>query len=253
MDVPAMASGPAMEPSGVTGEGEPGDPVIYRYRFYYQKRGGAVYLSHLDVKRALKRAIRAAGLEADYSRGFSPHPRLSFAPPLPLGYHGRNEFFEGRFLKQLRPDLDISLVNRNLPRGLRISSIVPFTTAKGSLLGAFQLAQYIIRFDLVEGEGRFGAVRAADELSRALATFQERETWLVEHRGKSGKQTFIDLKQSVLELGRSKNGPPTTFFLSIRTGQGNGPEAKVKMILSEIFGLAEEEMTSVRVTRKGFG
>ena len=42
--------------------------------------------------RAWERVTRRAGLPLAYSRGFSPKPRLSFGPPLPVGAEGRREY-----------------------------------------------------------------------------------------------------------------------------------------------------------------
>ena len=57
---------------------------------------------HQDGRRALsvparratgwERVTRRAGLPLAYSRGFSPKPRLSFGPPLPVGAEGRREY-----------------------------------------------------------------------------------------------------------------------------------------------------------------
>ncbi|NLY60794.1 MAG: DUF2344 domain-containing protein, partial [Clostridiales bacterium] len=40
------------------------------------------YISHLDFMRAVQRALRRAEIPVAYSKGFNPHPRLSFASAL---------------------------------------------------------------------------------------------------------------------------------------------------------------------------
>jgi len=52
------------------------------------------YISHLDVLRAWERAIRRAELPLSYSQGFTPHPKLAFASPLPLGFIGEAEVMD---------------------------------------------------------------------------------------------------------------------------------------------------------------
>ena len=58
----------------------------------FTKTGAARFLSQHDVRRAWERVTRRAGLPLAYSRGFSPKPRLSFGPPLPVGAEGRREY-----------------------------------------------------------------------------------------------------------------------------------------------------------------
>jgi radical SAM-linked protein len=60
--------------------------TVQRVRLYFAKRERVRYISHLDVLRYWERAIRRAELPLSYSQGFTPHPRLQFAGPLPLGY-----------------------------------------------------------------------------------------------------------------------------------------------------------------------
>lgn len=52
------------------------------------------YISHLDILRAWERALRRADLPLAYSQGFTPHPRIAFASPLPLGFLAEAEIME---------------------------------------------------------------------------------------------------------------------------------------------------------------
>ncbi|MBI5050095.1 MAG: TIGR03960 family B12-binding radical SAM protein, partial [Nitrospirae bacterium] len=54
-------------------------------RVIYSKTGALKYLSHLEVMRALLRAIRRADIPLVYTKGFHPHPKVSFGPALPVG------------------------------------------------------------------------------------------------------------------------------------------------------------------------
>lgn len=62
------------------------------YLVRFTKQGAARFLSQHDVRRAWERVTRRAGLPLAYSRGFSPKPRLSFGPPLPVGAEGHREY-----------------------------------------------------------------------------------------------------------------------------------------------------------------
>jgi len=65
--------------------------TVQRVRIFFAKRERVRYISHLDVLRYWERAIRRAGLPLSYSQGFTAHPKLQFAGPLPLGYLAERE------------------------------------------------------------------------------------------------------------------------------------------------------------------
>ena len=47
--------------------------------------GMAKFISHLDLLRCFERAILRSGLPVEYSQGFNPHQKMTFALPLPVG------------------------------------------------------------------------------------------------------------------------------------------------------------------------
>ncbi len=59
-----------------------------RLRIHFSKRGYACFISHIDLPMLFGRAARRAGLRPERTQGFSPHPRLALAPPLPVGVVG---------------------------------------------------------------------------------------------------------------------------------------------------------------------
>jgi radical SAM-linked protein len=67
---------------------------VQRVRVWFRKGERVRYISHLDVLRYWERAIRRAGLPLSYSQGFTPHPRLAFAGPLPLGFVADRELVD---------------------------------------------------------------------------------------------------------------------------------------------------------------
>ncbi len=62
-----------------------------RLRVFYAKSGPMCFMGHLDLMRVLPRTLRRAGIEAAFSRGFNPVPRMSFGPALALGVAAREE------------------------------------------------------------------------------------------------------------------------------------------------------------------
>ena len=61
----------------------------------FYKGGRLKFVGHLDLMRTLQRAITRAAIPLAYSQGFNPHPQMSFASPLALGWTGEQEVMEG--------------------------------------------------------------------------------------------------------------------------------------------------------------
>ncbi|MDR3365180.1 MAG: TIGR03936 family radical SAM-associated protein [Clostridiales Family XIII bacterium] len=91
--------------------------------FEFTKTGNLVYISHLDLARLFLRALRMSGQRPAYSHGFNPHPKMSFALPLPLGLHSTCELLE--FETDAGAEgLDgvMMAVNARLPEGMRVTA-----------------------------------------------------------------------------------------------------------------------------------
>lgn len=63
-------------------------------RIKFQKIGYVRFIGHLDVQRYFQQAFRRADIPVLYSKGFSPHPLLSFASPLGIGMTSEGEYVD---------------------------------------------------------------------------------------------------------------------------------------------------------------
>jgi radical SAM-linked protein len=95
--------------------------VQQRIRVWFRKGERQRFISHLDTLRYWERCLRRAELPLAYSQGFTPHPKLAFAGPLPLGFTAENEVmdvtldervpidaFTGRLSAQTTEDLEVT-------------------------------------------------------------------------------------------------------------------------------------------------
>ena len=89
-----------------------------RVRFTYSKRGRACFVSHVVIPQVFYRALRRAGLSPLMSRGFSPHPRITLGPALPVGIVGICEPAEIWFGNSIGPLP--AKINPYLPEGFHI-------------------------------------------------------------------------------------------------------------------------------------
>ena len=80
------------------------DPNLFRLRVEYRKSGRLAMLSHLEIARALERAVRRANLPFAVSQGFSPHMKIAFGSALPVGVGSTCEIFDLQMTHYVAPE-----------------------------------------------------------------------------------------------------------------------------------------------------
>ena len=63
-------------------------------RLLFEKKGNAIWISHLDLMRLFQRAFNRAGLLLTHTQGFNPRPSVSIALPLSVGIESRCELLD---------------------------------------------------------------------------------------------------------------------------------------------------------------
>lgn len=144
-------------------------------RIRFRKTGRARYISHLDLTRAMARALRRAGLPIWYTEGFNKHPYLTFAAPLSLGFEGERESMDIRLVEEVSMGELTARLNAVLPEGLTVLEAgVPVHKA-----GEIAAARYRIE---------------VGDSAAYLNAFCRREVISVEKRTKKGGTKILDLK-----------------------------------------------------------
>ena len=84
-----------------------------------------IYISHLDTQRLFHRCIKMLHIDLKYSKGFNPHPKLSFAQPLSLGHASVSEYLEFETVEESaqQPAALKERFNALLPQGIRILDV----------------------------------------------------------------------------------------------------------------------------------
>lgn len=86
-------------------------------RILFEKKGDAVWISHLDLMRLFQRAFRRAGLALTHTQGFNPRPSVSIALPLSVGVESSCELLDF--------ELDGDKVANRIVRGKLNDYLVP--------------------------------------------------------------------------------------------------------------------------------
>ena len=89
-------------------------------RIWFKKEGLSRFISHLDLNKVMTLAINRSRIPIWHTEGFNPHPFLTFALPLSLGFSGECETMD---IKLEDDSFDISQIpeslNKSLPDGIR--------------------------------------------------------------------------------------------------------------------------------------
>ena len=178
------------------------------------------FLSHLDLARALDRAVRRAKLPVAYSAGFHPHAEISFGPPLPLGLEGQREpaCLE---LARLVPAAEMTrALSRQLPRGLDLVSLELSDRGRRSPLADLAWAGW---------EFTLGEAAPAEEIERSVADFLAAADWLVTRETKS-RIAGVDLRPGVAELVFHRSQRLLTAELSLQLDTLVKPEELLRAL-----------------------
>ncbi|OQX61062.1 MAG: hypothetical protein B6I38_02695 [Anaerolineaceae bacterium 4572_5.1] len=146
-----------------------------RIRIIFSKTKAMRYTGHLDLRRAWERTMRRAALPLGYSQGFSPHPLLNLAAPLPLGFTSTHEI--GDFWMSEVCDLDevFQALEKAAPPGIKIHHIEEIPEIHGDKLpNLVQSVQYTVTFP-TEATGLAAQVAALEKQEHILRKRRKKE------------------------------------------------------------------------------
>lgn len=95
-----------------------GDGRVSYWHIVFAKVGRASWLSQRDMVAHLPRILRRAGLEIDLSKGFHPTPKITYRPPLPVGYQGVGEWVVAALRMKEGVCLDLEALNKASVEGV---------------------------------------------------------------------------------------------------------------------------------------
>ena len=91
---------------------------MHRLRVRFKRGAEVKFISHLDLIRLWQRAFQRARIPIAYSEGFSPHPKISLAAPLPVRVTSDAELMDIYLTKWASPHFLTSALGQQLPPGL---------------------------------------------------------------------------------------------------------------------------------------
>lgn len=93
-------------------------------RILFEKKGNAVWISHLDLMRLFQRAFKRAGLPLTHTQGFNQRPSVSIALPLSVGVESVCELLDFELDGEEVPFDEIrTRLNEVLVDGVRVLAV----------------------------------------------------------------------------------------------------------------------------------
>jgi radical SAM-linked protein len=180
------------------------------------------YISHLDLMRAMQRAVRRAELSIAFSQGFNPHPIMAFASALPVGTTSEREYMDILLTKPVSLSELKEKMNLALPKGITVTEAVVIDNKTPSLMSLIQKADYEIRAEGIDWNKALKAYHDAPEI------------WIEK---KTKKRTFrVNLKEDAVESFQLDPEDDFKVHLSMRIGSRGS--IKPEVIIQEVLKLS---------------
>ncbi len=195
----------------------------------FEKSMALRHIGHLDLMRAMQRALRRSGLPIRYSNGFNPHIQLSFAYPLTVGVVGLRELMDVPVEGECDPDAFVTRLRSALPRALPVVAVRAVGDDFPTLMALVSGSRYRIEM---------GGGGDAARVAAALPAFMASDECAAMRKTKSGEK-MTDIRPFVAEATAEQTDGGYTLRLRIR----NLPEGSLKpsVLMGALCGLANVE------------
>ncbi|MBN1375295.1 MAG: DUF2344 domain-containing protein [Dehalococcoidia bacterium] len=196
---------------------------MHRLRLKFTRGEKLKFLSHLDLMRLWERALRRAGISPAYSEGFSPHPKISLAAPLPVGVTSQAEIMDIFMEQRIIPNLFIQRILPQLPDGITVLDTLAVSLQAPSLQASLRLAEYLVEVVTDKDHDR-----VKDEIASLLA--KEQLAW---HHARDTGERYYDLRALIDDIwlaDKTDNGYLIGMRLKCGSSGSGRPEQVIKAL-----------------------
>ncbi|MBN2467373.1 MAG: TIGR03960 family B12-binding radical SAM protein [Deltaproteobacteria bacterium] len=213
--------------------------TVIKVRLRFSKAKEARFLSHLEMINVFSRAARRARLPVQYSKGYHPHPKIVFGPPLPVGFESVAEYADIEFTEDISPDFVRDSLNHHLPHGISVFTGVKIPLKSKAISDSLDGVRYSIPFgDLLKVKAW-----SPDDVKKVINDFLGAATFTIT-RPRKGKSMTVDIRSLVEHLGFSEQ---KAVEVTLRVSETLS--VRPTDILAGVFGLAEREVKNIPVLK----
>lgn len=182
-----------------------------------------LYIGHLDVMRYFQKALRRAGVSLVYTKGYSPHPVLSFASPLGVGIESEAEYADLEVTESAPSDEMIRRLNDVMVPGMEIIDWRLLPDDAPNAMSSVTAADYCLTFRGIAPQG--------EELSAyldGLESFLKRKEIVIEKETKKGSR-ILDIRPLIYDFCIHRGKDPEIF---LEVSAGSTDNLKPELVLS---------------------
>lgn len=201
----------------------------------FEKGARLRHIGHLDIQRAMQRALRRSGLPVSYSKGFNPHILLTFASALATGAMGEKEILDVSLDAPVEADAFMTAMNAALPPDMQLSFAKPLEDRHPALMAMVRAADYELTLQDED---------AARTLAQAVPGFLQQESITALRKSKSGTKE-CDIRPMIHDLRMAGN------ILIARLTLTEAATCKPDMLLTALAAFAGIDAPRMLVNRKG--
>lgn len=194
----------------------------------WSKQGSMRYISHLDIMRLFQRALKRTDIKLKYSEGYSPHPKMSIAQPLSLGYTSRGEYIEFETQEQYEAEDIVRRLNSAMPEGIEMLSCSVLENTKKAVGALIIEGEYLIGCDEISSAGEVKALCGAVEKLRS-----EKHIMIKKIQKKSGKETEIDIRPRIKSI-EVEEADSAHVLLRVMADTGSFSHLNPEFIIAEL-------------------
>ena len=223
-----------------------------RVRIKFAKKESVKYLGHLDIMRFFQRCFNRAEVKMEYSEGYNPHQKMSFAQPLGVGIISRGEYLDA----EIASGQDLEDICRRLNDvcgdGFEVFSVKTVEEGAKKAMAALQFASYevdvrrlaAVAVDLGQTDVENSAVNLEEfdsVVNRAISELLSEDHIMVSKTTKSGTRE-VDIRPQIVELSE-KDGN-----VKMKVTAGSDNNLKPDTLLASIFAKTDIEYQKEKIT-----
>ena len=211
---------------------------VFRYRIKLTKTGILRYFSHLDWQNTFFKALSRSGLNIAFSQGFNPTMKVSMGVALPLFAQSKCELVDIEIYDNLPPADIKQKLEKVLPSGAEILSIVKIEKSAKSIDTTVCWAEYEVKlfddtlYDFEDFKYNTDRVLNSCEI-------------FIEKKNKKGLIKKIDIKPCI----KSYKFDGHSLFIILKTGQnldGGIPSLRADVLMELIAPDVKFDITRTR-------
>ena len=211
---------------------------VFRYRIKLTKTGILRYFSHLDWQNTFFKALSRTDINIAFSKGFNPSMKVSMGVALPLFAQSVCEFVDIEIYDNLAPEQLKLKLEKVLPEGSEIISIVKIEKSAKSIDTTVYWAEYEVKifnnslYDFEDLKYNTNRVLTSPEI-------------FIEKKNKKGLIKKVDIKQCI----KSYRFADESLFIVLKTGQnleGGIPSLRADTLMELISPDVKFDITRTR-------